>query len=723
MVNDPSNEDTESPCPARSSARARWIRRVASLIAVSALAAGTFVALGTKGTSQNSTAKAVITQVPIPDDLDNHAGLDERRQAQLTTKSEFKAFVDFQLHDRRPESGITFKHRIVEDAGKNYKAVHYDHGNGLCVADVDGDGKYDIYFTNQVGGNELWRNLGSGKFENITESAGVALADRVSVGCAFADITNDGCPDLYVTTVRTGNVLFKNDCKGHFTDITAKSGLGYKGHSSGAVFFDFNGDGLLDLYVTNVGDYTTDELIKTSNDGWEYEYFCGREDAFKGHLHPERSEKSRLYQNLGNGHFQDVTEAMHLGYTGWSGDATIVINEEGWPDLYVLNMQGNNHYYKNVHGKYFLDRTLAIFPKTSWGAMGVKSFDWNNDGRMDLYVTDMHSDMSRNVEPRDEKKKSDVTWSESFSKSGGKSIYGNTFFEKQADGTYDEISDRIGAENYWPWGPSVGDLNADGFQDVFIASGMGYPFRYGVNSVLINEGGQRFRDSEFILGVEPRKGGRTSTPWFELDCEEPKYSADPDLNLVAQDFNYLKFHVRKAVVWTMPWLRSRFGPQLLPDCQGRDGSVMVMGALSTRSSVIFDLDNDGALDIVTNEFNSVPMVLMSDLAERKGQSLHYLKVRLEGSAGRVDQLEPGSNRDGIGARVVVKAGASTYTQVMDGKSGYLSQSLLPLYFGLGDADKVDSIEVYWPSGRTEIVDTPIKINSLLAIQEPAVERR
>ena len=135
------------------------------------------------------------------------------------------AFHDFQFTDRLSASGITFRHRIVDDAGKTYKAAHYDHGNGLAIADVDGDGRTDLYFVNQVGGNQLWRNAGGGRFEDITASAGVAVPGKVSVSAGFADIDNDGDVDLYVTTVRGGNVLFENDGKGRFRDITAAAGL------------------------------------------------------------------------------------------------------------------------------------------------------------------------------------------------------------------------------------------------------------------------------------------------------------------------------------------------------------------------------------------------------------------------------------------------------------------------------------------------------------------
>jgi hypothetical protein len=157
--------------------------------------------------------------------------VEARQKDQLKTADEFKTFIGFSFTDQVSDSGIKFRNRVVEDAGITYKAVHYDHGNGIAVADVDLDGRYDIYFVNQVGANELWRNLGDGKFEDITEKAGVAAADRISVAAAMADIDNDGDPDLYVTSVRKGNLLFENQGNGQFKDISAESGLGHKGYS------------------------------------------------------------------------------------------------------------------------------------------------------------------------------------------------------------------------------------------------------------------------------------------------------------------------------------------------------------------------------------------------------------------------------------------------------------------------------------------------------------
>jgi len=604
-----------------------------------------------------------------PQEVIDPPWLHERRATQLGNVNKFEVFYDFQFNDLLPESGIRFQHRIVDDAGKHFRGNHYQHGNGIAIADVDGDGLYDIYFTSQLGRNELWKNVGSRNFEDITESANVELADRISVSASFADIDNDGDADLYVTTVRGGNALLENDGKGKFTDISKTSGLDYVGHSSGAVFFDFDRDRLLDLFLVNVGVYTTD--VKGPGG-----YYVGFTDAFAGHLKPERSEPSILFKNVGDNRFVDVSSQTGLVDPGWAGDATpLDLNEDGWMDLYLLNMQGHDEYYENVAGERFVRKSRQVFPKTPWGSMGAKVFDYNNDGHLDIFVTDMHTDMIDSVlrvqRPwQQEREKMQEHYPPAFLNTDQNHVNGNAFFRNEGGGGFAEISDRIGAESYWPWGLSVGDINADGFEDVFITASRSYPFRYQVNSVLLNNRGKEFLDSEFILWVEPRRDMRTAKSWFELDCS----GADKPHTL----------------------------------CQGQgDRQVICWAALGSRSSVIFDVDEDGDLDIVTNEFNSEPMLLISNLTSAK-PDVRFLKVELVGTR---------SNKNALGAKVRVRAGGQTYVKVQDGQSGYLSQSLYPLYFGLGDADHVDQIEILWPSGEEQLVEGPIETNQLQTITE------
>jgi hypothetical protein len=631
-------------------------------IAAGALAAGVLAVM-------HSLAGAAPAALQVRYPAENTSELlAARKQLQAKTKEQFNVFYQFQFEDRLGQSGIDFVNHIVDDAGKNYKAAHYDHGTGIAVADVDGDGLYDIYFVSQTGGNQLWKNLGGGRFQNITQEAGVGVPGRISVSASFADIDNDGDPDLFVTTVRGGNLLFENDGHGHFRDITQQAGVGLVAHSSGAVFFDYNRDGLVDLLVCNVGKYTSD------GKGAQGQYLA-LADAFSGHMFPERYEFPVLYRNMGHNRFQDVTAEAGLKPVGWAGDATFTdLNQTGWPQVYFLNMMGSNHFYENQNGK-FSDQTKRYFPKTSWGAMGIKFFDYDNDGKLDLLVTDMHSDMWSQAAPNEEKNKAPHHEPETFLMGPADNfVFGNSLYHNAGGGKFEEVSDRMGVENYWPWGPSTGDINADGWEDIFIASSMNFPFRYGINSMLLNNRGQKFLDAEFLLGIEPRAGGKTHTPWFELDCSKiggysEKYLQEP--------------------------------------CKGHTGTITVMSALGSRSAAIFDLDNDGDLDIVTNDFNSSPQILVSNLSQRR--PIHWVKVKLTGTT---------SNRDGLGARVRVVAGGRTFTKYNDGKSGYLSQSSLPLYFGVADAQKIDRVEVDWPSGRTQTVTNDLRINDILRVTEP-----
>ena len=263
--------------------------------------------LAAQSAARTSTPEFAPQNVPVryvPDDLRETSWLKKLGDAQVKAMAGVSAFHDFQFTDRLSESGITFRHRIVDDAGKTYKAAHYDHGNGLAIADVDGDGRSDIYFVNQVGGNELWRNAGGGRFQDITAAAGVGVAGKISVSASFADIDNDGDADLYVTTVRGGNVLFENDGKGRFRDISAAAGLGYVGHSSAR--------GVLRLQPRWPARPVPGQR-RPVHDGHgraatATKYYVAFEDAFAGHLKPERAERSILYRNEGGNRFVDVSK-------------------------------------------------------------------------------------------------------------------------------------------------------------------------------------------------------------------------------------------------------------------------------------------------------------------------------------------------------------------------------------------------------------------------------
>ena len=618
----------------------------------------------------DSTAASEI-DYPSPDP--GIEALKARAAAQQWTRDDLQVPNDFTFSDRREESGITFHHHLPPEGKKHWMPVHYDHGSCVIAGDVDGDGLADLYFVTLVGENGLWRNRGDGTFEDVTAKAGVAVGDRVSMAASFADVDNDGDEDLFVTTIRLGDILFLNDGHGKFTDATAAAGVGHQGHSSTGTFFDYDRDGKLDMLLTNVGRFTTGERRADGS-------FPGVGDAFQGHLQPDRYEAHVLFHNEGGARFTDASKATGFDDASWAGDSSPVdLDGDLYPEVYLTNMQGDDRYWENQGGTKWVERSAERFPKTPWGTMGIKFFDFDNDGDMDLLLTDMHSDMSQEVGPADEQKKSEMLWSDEQLQGGANNIFGNAFYENLGDGEFEEASDAMGLENYWPWGVSVADLNADGFEDVFITASMSYPFRYGIDSLLLNNRAKKFVDAEFLLGVEPRKGD-LHIPWFEIDCDSVNEDGSP----------------------------RRGADHDNPLCEHRSGHHTVYGTRGTRGSVIFDLDGDGDLDIVTNEFNSRPRILISDLAQK--HPIHWLKVHLTGTR---------SNRDGLGAKVEVKVGDTVYTQVHDGKSGYMAQSALPLYFGLGEATKADRVTVTWPSGEVQTLSEGLAANQQLEITEPA----
>ena len=630
-------------------------------------------------------AEPPVQDLRFPHDAGDPRWYESRRNDQQSSGRTLRAPHAFRFADRLGASGIRFHHVASEDLTRYFRPTHYDHGTAVAAADVDGDGRTDLYFVNQAGPNALYRNLGDGRFEDITATAGVAVGDRACVGASFADIDGDGDPDLYVTSVRAGNLLFRNDGDGRFTDITAAAGVGGSGqHASGAVFFDADGDGDLDLFVTSVGRYTGDERRA---DGLWVSY----PDAFAGHLHPERGETSLFFRNAGGGRFEEASQETGLRHAAWSGDAIPFDDDaDGRTDLYVLSMQGHDELWRNLGGGRFERRGRQVFPATPWGSMGAAVLDWNGDGRLDLFVTDMHTDMAGELRPENERRKHDwaVMFPPRFLGTDGNHVLGNALFTAAGNDRFAERSDAANAETAWPWGPSAADLNADGWTDLFIAAGMNFPYRYRGNDALLNDEGHAFANAEFLLGVEPR--ARPLRPWFSLDCD-------------GEDAGHPICRGEEMAGMSLE------GP--LPSDASRTktplhGPVTVWASRASRSSVVFDLDGDGDLDVVTNDYGDVPQVLVSDLAQRG--PVRFVTVRLQAR---------GANRDGLGAVVTLRASGRTQKQALDGKSGYLAQSNLPLYFGLGEAASAEAVTVTWPGGKVQTVRGPIRSGTRLVIRE------
>ncbi len=560
------------------------------------------------------------------------------------------------------ESGITFRMRfLTEEQGQTFKVNLYDHGSGLAVADYDGDGHDDIYFVNQLGANALFRNRGDGTFQDVTSKAGVGFGDRICTAATFADYDNDGRQDLFVTSTRGGNVLFHNQGDGTFRDVTKEAGVVHVGHSQAGFFFDYDNDGFLDLLVLQTASWTTKEFDEESK------YFPGKETLTDIMGSPR--EYNILYHNNKDGTFTDVTTKSGLKGKGWAADAAIFdYDEDGHLDVLITSMFGPSQLYRNNGDGTFTEVTRKTLGRTPAGGMGARAFDFDNDGKLDLYIVDMHSDMwvpfGFDLSRLDEKKKHRHMFVPDNLEDNPEAmavekrvqtqiglrydevVFGNTFHRNLGKGKFEEMSDRANLETFWPWGIATGDFDNDGLEDVFIPSGMGYPWKYWPNRLLMNNGDRTFRECSHEEGVEPPAEG----------------------TFLAED------------------VRGRPMPR------------------SSRSAAVADFDGDGRLEIVTNNFNDRPYYFKNG-SPRK----NYVAFRLRGTR---------SNRDAIGAVVRVSVGDQIHTRQVNPAAGYLSQSSKTVHFGLGGQEKVDRVEIRWPSGLVQKLDG-CDINQRHDVVEPA----
>jgi enediyne biosynthesis protein E4 len=510
----------------------------------------------------------------------------------------------FRFVDVTASAGIRFHHNSGAYGGK---LLPETLGAGCAFLDYDRDGWQDILLVNgsdwpghrrERSTLKLYRNNRNGTFSDVTYSAGLDV-EMYGMGVAVGDYDNDGFPDILITCVGQ-NRLFKNSGKGTFVDVTKTSGLGGRqALSTSAVWFDFDRDGLLDLFVCN--------YVKWSA---EHDVFCSLDGKQKSYCTPEayRGETCWLFHNRGNGTFEDVTANSGIFDSSSKSLGTAILDHhrDGWPDLLVTNDTQPNKLYRNQRNGTFKD--VAVDAGIAFSAegraragMGVDVADFDNSGNAGVAITNFDNEMMG-----------------LYRLSEG----GNYIDVAMQSGVGLASKDKLG------FGCAFLDVNLDGALDLAVVNGHIDDTVRNVNGVgyaqppqlFLNNGKGAFTDVAAAAG-----GG----------------------------FN-----------------------------QPKVGRGLAYG----------DFDRDGDLDLLITTNNGPAYLYRTD--QTAGNK--SIRIRLVGTK---------SNRDAIGALVKIVHGSSsgtiTQSRLVKGGSSYLSQSELPLTFGLGQIGKVDRLSIQWPSGRTE----------------------
>ncbi len=506
----------------------------------------------------------------------------------------------FRLVDVTAASGLQFRHNSGAYGGK---LLPETLGAGCAFLDYDGDGWQDILLMNGMewpghkherSTLKLYRNNRNGTFSDVTRSAGLDI-EMYGMGVAVGDYDNDGYPDILVTCVGQ-NLLFKNTGKGTFRDVTKASGLGGRhAFSTSALWFDFDRDGLLDLFVCN--------YVKWSP---EHDVFCSLDGKNKSYCTPEayRGETCWLFHNLGNGKFEDVTPTSGIFDSSSKslGVSLLDYDEDGWPDLLVANDTQPNKLYRNQRNGTFKD--VAVEAGIAFSAegkaragMGVDVADFTNSGRPGVAITNFDNEMIG-------------------------------LYRASGDGNYVDIATQSGvglaSKDRLGFGCVFLDADLDGWLDLAVVNGHIDDTVRNVRGVgyaqspqlFLNDGQGRFRDVAGEIG-----GGFT----------QPKVG---------------------------------------------------------RGLAYGDFDRDGDLDLLMTTNNGPAYLFRND--QTGGNK--SIRIRLVGTK---------SNRDAIGARVRIFHGETSQSRLVKGGSSYLSQSELPVTFGLGKREKIDRLVIDWPNGGTE----------------------
>ena len=579
------------------------------------------------------------------------------------------------------ESGIHFSNDIHDTDSTNSMINEFGYmGGGVGIGDFNNDGLKDIVFTANQVSSRTYLNKGNNQFEDITEKAGL-VTDVWATGVSIVDINNDGYDDIYICTYgknllrRSKNRLYINQRNLTFKDQATAYGLADTGYSSQAVFFDYDRDGDLDMYLAN---YTFNNSNVSAN------YILPRDKSGNS------PANDKLYRNDGDslhlGHpvFTDVSLQAGIKDDGYGlGVSVSDLNNDGWPDLYVANdFVSNDFLWLNNKNGTFTNCIDKAMRHQSYSSMGVDAADLNNDGRSDIVTLDMLPEYN-------ERKK--ITYSSmnyeryqaerfrgyepEFMRNMLQLNNGNRYYSDNDSPIpfFSEIGQLAGiAATDWSWSVLLADLDNDGWKDMHITNGIGRDF---INADFIEFSHETFN---------------TITDKKEQQKElKKKLSSLSHINL--GNYLYINNH----------------------DYSFKDKSKEsgIEEPSMSNGAAYADLDNDGDLDLVVNNIDKQAFVFINNtIRKTRPIHAHFLKMILKGE---------GSNKDAFGAKVCLYSNGRMQMEEQSPVRGYYSSVDHDLIFGLGATSKIDSLVIIWPNGKKEIRKNVSADTSLILFEKDA----